>query len=326
MATARRAGVDTRSMMEEDEMQLLARTFGVGRTGSAMQQIAQMLEDAMTRGAKKGSLVLEGGAERIAREVSAMAQFGGVSMEGAFGIMRGRKERVVAGARPQGPLDVMLLRAVKSANPEMSLFEAQVWVQQNPTAARNLQDEIIRKQFGGDYSGMGRAYMSLEMQPAAAATYMAGMTGLERGGLDYGKAVLGDTLMMTLTKYKQMNILPKVVAPMIDWVLKLLGGGGPPAGGPPEARAEIESAKQEVVAAGGSKFDTAAVEKVLRGKVAQGELNINTQRLAVSIMELDFDEYLIEIRRLQLEAGIGNKQAIAVLEEIRDRMPEQPTK
>jgi len=257
MATTGRAGF---AGTNESNMRSLANVFGVGRTGQGLQQIGAILESAMFRGARRGSLVLEQGAGRIAREAAALGVIGGLSMESAFQTVQQIEERVVQGAnRPQGPLDIMSLRRIITQNEDVTnLFEAQEWVGRNPLATRNVQFGLLQQQFGGDRSRIGRALMrSWGLEAWQAGAVYDVYAGAPEGGVSQEMIdeamtresrgvgpVAPDPAMNVLTRLMQLQMLRGVGKTALRALEKLFGGfGGGAEAGWEQGRIDIEQAE-----------------------------------------------------------------------------------
>lgn len=214
MATTQRAGYTGTG---ERNMQLLARTFGVGRTGQGLEQAAQILEEAMARGARRGSLVLEEGAGRIIREAAAFTQMGGFSMEAAFGLVRKLDTGVVAGAKPRTPLQVMTLRAVMQGE-GLNLYEAQEWIERNQTEARDYQfrvlqrattDRSVQARMLAESSGLtfAEAGTSIDLMREYGPTLGGRGEGPLREDLRYGERILPDETMVIIKRLFQQQLL-----------------------------------------------------------------------------------------------------------------------
>lgn len=263
MATTQRAGYTGTA---ERNMQLMARTFGVGRTGQGLEQAAQMLEEAMTRGARKGSIVLEEGAGRILREAAAFGQLGGFSMEGAFGLVRKLETGVVTGARPKTPLQVMTLRAVMQGE-DLNLFQAQEWIERNQTAARDYQfkvlqgattDRSVQARMLAESSNLtfAEAGTAIDLMRKYGPTLGARGEGPLRETLEYGERVVPDETMLLIKRGFQQQILAGLGAGSLEAIAaffkKLLGiditFGALPEPGTAEYDALIEALQKETEA------------------------------------------------------------------------------
>lgn len=248
LATTQRAGFQGTG---ERNMQLMANVFGVGRTGQGLSQIATILEDAMARGARQGSQILEEGAGRIAREAAYLGTAGGFSMEAAFRMVQSLDRRVAEGARPQTAVDVMTLRSVMAANPGMTLFEAQEYVNRNPLATREVMMQNLATQTGGNRDLMGRILMGQGFAPAEAGALTdmfietggvggAGVAGSPLIGLlgelgAYGDEVVVDEEMRRIRRLTQRQMFAGAGASAVDalanviaWLERITGGETPP--------------------------------------------------------------------------------------------------
>lgn len=138
----------------EPAARILAQAFGVGRLSEAFQGVAGILEEALARGAQRGSETLKEGAEGLATRI-AQLQGQGYDLQGAIRITG----QVWSGARNianvEQPFDVGVLRRFMAANPKMSLGEAQAALETDPARAAAYAVGTARIMSGGTLKGGG---------------------------------------------------------------------------------------------------------------------------------------------------------------------------
>jgi hypothetical protein len=316
----------------ENNMQLMATTFGVGRTGQGLAQIGQILEAAMARGARQGSTILEQGAGRIAREAAYLGQVGGFSMEAAYGMVGRLDERIAAGARPQTAADTMMLRAVMSEKPELSLFEAQEFIGRDPKAAREVMMQNLILRTGGNRDLMGHIVSDLGFAPyeAGAIVDMALATGGlggnigaglgKTGGiLKYGKPITADQPMVNLKKTLQVKLLDK----MGPYLLKQIFGT--------RSTEQVTEASQNRLAAANnlvnviseavtSESATYTNEEVLEAEKLMREARVSFSRGQQARMarleSIEIDENLSLSKSQAQELGLLRETLIEVVEKL----------
>ena len=133
----------------EPTARILASAFGVGRLSEAFQGVAGILEEALARGARRGSETLQEGMEEGLATRIAQLQAQGYDLPGAIRIAG----QVWSGARNianvEQPVDVAVLRRFMAANPEMSLGQAQAALETDPARAAAYAVGTARIMSGG---------------------------------------------------------------------------------------------------------------------------------------------------------------------------------
>ena len=154
--------------------------FGNSAMNTYISASGQYLNTQGSAGVRASSLT-EANFDASNRDMMGYVDYAGMTPEGAVGASQSSNARATSSSSLSRPEDVMILRAIMSANPSFSLTDARVWMEENPQGVKQLMYQSI----------LGRS-KDWDMRVIMAQKWLGGTTSEAVGfmetqaGLTYG--------------------------------------------------------------------------------------------------------------------------------------------
>jgi hypothetical protein len=221
-ATLQRAGGS--GLIDRSTYQILDKAFGAGRLSPMFQSLGKIIEESLARGSKAASLTLGGGvvsaAAAISKQIAGLAQFGGLSMEGAVSTYEQTQNLGRNAANLSTPMDVATFRAFRQ--PGESIFASRLRMEQDPQAVLKRQMEMVEARYGGNEDMMKEAIFRSGYSPSQAnaifENYAAQKAGKDVAHAPFeGEGRRGDKEARLSTQVEQMQVLAGVEKEILEF-------------------------------------------------------------------------------------------------------------